>query len=304
MRAVELARRQHNAIARRQLLALGWSHKAIERALAAGRLHRTQWRGVYAMGTPSLTKHGRLRAALLSRGDDAVLSHASAGELWDIWKQRDRLIHLSLPAVRSGRHRDGIRVHRRALASGEITRHWGIPVTSPLRTVIDLAAECDRPAAERLVNAADARNLLRADSLREGLDEHLGEPGVPLLVTLLDEHTFVVTESEIERLFLPLAERAGLGRPESQRRLGRGRVDFWWPELNLVVECDSLRYHRTAEQQREDRRRDHVHLLAGRTYVRFTAHQVMHDPEYVVATLRELRLRAEEPSSRAASSRS
>lgn len=297
-----LARKQHGAVARRQLLGLGFSSKAIEWALRTGRLHRTEWRGVYVVGRPELTKYGRLRAALLTCGDDSVLVGPSAGDLWRIWKTRDRLIHLSLPAVQQRRARKGIVVHRRALASRDVTRERGIPVTTPSRTVIDLAARGDRDDAERLINAADARNILRADTLRERLGSHGGEPGVPLLTEVLDRDTFVLTESELERLFLPLAHRAGLPKPQSPQRLGPHRVDFWWPELDLVVECDSLRYHRTTLQQRQDRGRDHAHLLAERWYARFTHHQVAHEPNYVVAVLTRVRLRAIASSSPSAAS--
>ena len=286
---LERARKQHGVIARRQLLVLGFTPKAIECALRAERLHPTEWRGVYVLGVPQLTSHGRLRAAQLALGDRTVLVDDTAGGLWRFWKPRDPDIHLSVPAVGQRRKRRGIHVHRRALKRSEITHHWGIPITTPLRTVIDLAAGCDRPAAERLINAADARNLLRADVLHARLAEYDGQPGVPLLRAILDPHEFVLTESELERLFLPLARRAGLGKPQSQRRLGRGRVDFYFAEFDLVVECDSLRYHRTVQQQAEDRARDHVHLLARRSYVRFTAYQLAYEPDYVVAVLAELR---------------
>jgi very-short-patch-repair endonuclease len=299
LRVAELARKQHGAVARRQLLRLGFTAKAIENALRTGRLLRTEWRGVYVLGRPELSPYGRWRAALLSRGDDAVLVGATAGELWRIWRPRDRTIHLSVPAVGQRRAIRGMVVHRRALASTDVTRERGIPVTTPLRTIIDLAAGGDRDDAERLINAADARNLLRADTLREQLENHRGEPGVPLLTGVLDRDLFVLTESELERLFLPLAEAAGLGRPESQKRFGPHRVDFYFPRVNLVVECDSLRYHRTTLQQRRDTERDHLHLLERRKWLRVLHYQVAYEPKLVVTLLR---LRAAEPSSRAASS--
>lgn len=301
-KAVEVAGKQHGALARRQLFALGFTAKAIEWALRDGRLYPSEWRGVYVVGVPRLAKHGRLRAAQLALSDHAVLVDDTAGGLWQIWNPRDRDIHLSVPAVGQRRNRDGIRVHRRALKRSEITRHWGIPITTPLRTVIDLAAGCDRPQAERLINAADARNLIRADVLHERLAEHRGQPGVPLLNEILGADHFVLTESELERLFVPLAARAGLGKPQSQRRFGRHRVDFFFPELNLVVECDSLRYHRTVQQQQKDLLRDHVHLLDERQHVRVTHYLVVHDPEYVVALLTEVRLRSARASSRVAAS--
>lgn len=295
-RVLELARKQHGAVSRQQLLGIGCSDKAIKHLLASGKLHRTEWRGVYVVGRPELTQYGRLRAALLTCGDDSVLMGPSAGSLWRIWKPHDRLIHVSLPAVQNRQARRGIAVHRRALARRDITRERGIPVTTPLRTVIDLAARAERDQAERLINAADARNLLRADTLREELDGRPGEPGVPLLKEILDRDTFVLTESELERLFLPLAEAAGLGKPESQKRFGPHRVDFYFPKANLVVECDSLRYHRTTLQQRRDLERDHMHLSARRKRLRLLHFHIKHEPAYVLGLLE---LHAETPIIRA-----
>ena len=298
-RAVERARKQHGAIARRQLLALGFSDKAIKHALRVGRLYPTEWRGVYALGRPELTKYGRWRAALLARGDHAVLSHSTAGALWRIWTPRDRTIHLSVPAVGQRRKLRGMTVHRRTLPRRDITRERGIPVTTPIRTMIDLAGACDRRQAEALVNEADARGLVKADTLRARIDRAAGQPGVPLLRDVLDRDTFVLTESELERLFLPLAREAGLPKPLTQVVVNGWRVDFYWPDLNLVVEVDGLRYHRTAAQQARDVLRDQAHGATETEHARFTYHQVAHERAYVV---RHLRLRAARASSRAAAS--
>jgi len=142
----ERARKQHGVVARRQLLALGFTTKAIEYGLAIGRLHRTEFRGVYSVGRPELTKYGRLMAAVLWAGPGAGLSHQSAADLWAMRRHRGREIHLSLPAVRKPRSRRGVAVHRRAvLGPRRVTRHFGIPVTNPTWTLIDLATILDRP---------------------------------------------------------------------------------------------------------------------------------------------------------------
>jgi very-short-patch-repair endonuclease len=301
-RVWEKAWKQHGAVSRGQLLELGFTHAGIKWALRAGRLHHTQWRGVYAVGRPEVSEFGRLMGCVLCF-EPAVLSHDSAGALWRIWKPRGTAIHLSVPAVGRRRSRQGVTVHRRAtLERHDLTRERGIPVTTPIRTVIDLAPSCDRRQAEGLINEADGRGLLKVDTLRREIDGARGQPGVPLLRDVLDRATFVLTQSHLERLFLPLARRAGLPKPQSQRRFGRTRVDFYWPDLNLVVECDSLRYHRTPIQQATDAKRDHAHLLAERNWVRFTHDQVAHEPDYVVEVLTRLRLRAEASSSRRASS--
>ena len=63
------------------------------------------------------------------------------------------------------------------------------------------------------------------------------------------------------------------------------KVDFYWPDLGLVVETDGLRYHRTPAQQARDRVRDQAHAAAGLTPLRFTRAQVRFDPAHVASTL-------------------
>lgn len=78
---------------------------------------------------------------------------------------------------------------------------------------------------------------------------------------------------------------AGLPAPTTQRRLGRYRVDFSWPDLGFVVETDSLRYHRTAAEQEVDLGRDQTHARAGLRTLRFSHSQVFHRPDHVHAVL-------------------
>jgi very-short-patch-repair endonuclease len=84
---------------------------------------------------------------------------------------------------------------------------------------------------------------------------------------------------------LRIARRAGLPRPQTQRRLAGGRVDFYWPRLGLIVEADSLRFHRTPAQQRADRLRDQKNAAAGLITLRFTHWQIFFDPDHVSAIL-------------------
>lgn len=98
----------------------------------------------------------------------------------------------------------------------------------------------------------------------------------------------MLTDSQLERSFLPIATRAGLPRPQTQRQLNGFRVDFYWPDLGLVVETDGLRYHRTAEQQLTDRVRDQTLTAAGLTPLRFTHWQIHFDAGYVESTLRTI----------------
>lgn len=278
-----LAASQHGVVTRAQLLALGLSTDAIKHRLRRGRLHPVR-RGVYAVGRAEVTAHGALMAAVLACGSGAVLSHTAAGALWAITSHAPRAVEVSVPAA-SSRRCLGVVVHRRRLAATDITRCHAIPVTIPVQTLIDLAGRMGRDEVEAAVNEADKRGLVDPERLREALGGRAGQTGVAALRAILDRRTFTLTDTVLERRFLPLARRAGLPRPETQRWVNGFRVDFYWPELGLVVETDGLRYHRTPMQQAKDRVRDQMHTAAGLTPLRFTRAQVAFEPAHVQRTL-------------------
>jgi very-short-patch-repair endonuclease len=259
-------------IAWRQLIQLGMSGQAIQHRLAKGRLHRIE-RGVYAVGRRELSQHGRWMAAVLGGGQGAVLSHTSAAVLWGLVKHSGRM-EISVP-VASGRRRPGVTVHRRPhLPQSELTTYQRIPVTTPVRTLIDIARGLGPARLERAINEADRLDLVDPERLLAALDGYAGQPGVRPLRALLGKRTFRLTDSELERRFLRIVAEAGLPMPETGRRLNGFKVDFFWPGLGLVVETDGLRYHRTPAQQARDRVRDQAHLAAGLAPLRFTHAQV------------------------------
>ncbi|HEX2393532.1 MAG TPA: DUF559 domain-containing protein [Solirubrobacterales bacterium] len=275
---------QHGVLARRQLLGLGFSSKEIEHRLATGRLHRIH-RGVYAVGRPSLGRHGRWMAAVLACGEDAVLSHSSAAALWRIGSEVRGAIEVSLPSS-SQRRRPGLRTYRRrSLRERDRTTEQGIPVTTPIQTLIDLSVRLDQRGIERSVNEADKYDLVHPPELRRALAKRPGEPGAARLRAILDRRTFRLTREELERRFLPLASRAGLPVPLTACWVNGFEVDFLWPQLGLVVETDGLRYHRTPAEQARDRLRDQTHTAAGFVNLRFTHEQVRYEPEHVLTIL-------------------
>jgi very-short-patch-repair endonuclease len=266
-----------------QLLELGLSRRAIQHRVARGRLHRVM-RGVYAVGRSELTRQGRWMAAVLACGSGAVLSHRSAAALWGIGADADGRVDLSVP-VASRANPTGLRVHRRRLQSEQLSVCRGIPITAPVRTLVDLATEPDAGRLERAINEADRLDLVDPETLRESLGAYRGERGVGRLRGLLDRRTFRMTDSELERWFLPLVDAVGLPRPLTRRYVNGFRVDFYWPDLGLVVETDGLRYHRTPAQQARDRLRDQTHTAAGLTPLRFTHAQIRFEPVHVRETL-------------------
>lgn len=275
--------RQHGVISRAQLLELGFSTEAIAHRIARGRLHRIQ-RGVYAVGRPELSRYGRWMAAVMSCGTHAVLSHGSAAALWGIRPREGKTIEVAVP-LHVRRQRPGLRVYRRTLTELERTSSEGVPVTSVHRTLLDLAQFLAVDQLEAAINAADRFDLTDPERLRAALDGYTSRPGVTALRKALDRRTFTLTDSELERRFLPLARRAGLEQPLTGQRLNGFKVDFFWPDLGLVVETDGLRYHRTPAQQARDRLRDQAHVAAGLTPLRFTHGQVRYEPRYVRDTL-------------------
>jgi very-short-patch-repair endonuclease len=199
---------------------------------------------------------------------------------------RPRDIHLSVLGS-SARSRIGVRVYRRGeLPAEDRAVRDRIPVTSPARTLIDLGSRLSERQLEAAVNEADRLALVDPESLRSAVDDHSGCRGVSTLRKLLDRRTFALTDSELERRFIRLVVRAGLRRPLTQKRVNGFRVDFYWPELGLIVETDGLRYHRTSTQQARDRQRDQAHTAAGLTPLRFTHAQVAFEPARVVDVLR------------------
>jgi very-short-patch-repair endonuclease len=277
VQAWALAERQHWVVTREQLLGIGYTSEAIDIRLEDARLHRV-FAGVYAAGRPQLSREGYLMAAVLACGRGAALSDFSGAEHYEILRRRPGPVHVSVPYERAPRTR-GIKVHRRKHI--EVRIHNGIPTTSPICTVIDIASGLNEFQLERAINEAVNRDLIELDELREAARGRSSA-----IVRLVDRATFVVTDTVLEQRFLRIVRRAGLPLPETQRRLPGGRVDFFWPALDLIVEADSLRFHRTPFQQRTDLVRDQTHFKAEMRTLRFSHWQVWHEPDHVETILR------------------
>lgn len=127
--------------------------------------------------------------------------------------------------------------------------------------------------------------LIGPDALRAAVQPPNRQPGAKKLRNTLDRRTFTFTRSQLERHFLPIACRAGLPKPLTCVYVNGYEVDFFWPELGLVVETDGLTYHRTPAEQAADRRRDQTHTAAGLTPLRFTHGQIKYEPAYVLEIL-------------------
>lgn len=181
-----LARRQHGLLTWSQLIELGFTAHAIKHRVAKGRLRRVH-PAVYTVGWGEPSAERTWMAAVLACGHGAVLSHSSAAALWEIGRAAAKP-EVTVPAHRRP-HPAGVRAHRSAtLQAEDATVHCGIPVTTPIRTLIDLATRLSSSSLEAAINAADKRDLVDPDGLRAAIESRAGQRGVPHLRRVLDYH--------------------------------------------------------------------------------------------------------------------
>jgi very-short-patch-repair endonuclease/predicted transcriptional regulator of viral defense system len=273
-----LAAPQYGIVTHPQLSAAGIGRSAIVRRVAAGRLHPVH-RGVYAVGHTALAPEARWRAAVLACGEGALLSHHSAAAPWGVHDQDPALPHVSIP-TRNGRSRPGIVVHRSELDEADRSDHKGIPVTTPERTLSDVARGATEEALTRWVREAEFRDLLDEDRMGEVLDRR------PSRVLALVYDDVTPTQSRMEDRMLRLCSRHRLPRPLTQQWLFGGRVDFLWSERRVVAEVDSWAGHRGRVMFQKDRTETNVLQLAGYVVLRFTWTDVTRRPTSVARMLR------------------
>lgn len=286
-----LAARQHGVVGWRQLAGLGIGRGAIRRRLEAGRLHPVH-RGVFAVGHPAVSREGRWMAAVLSAGDAAVLSHRSAAALWRLRLNAPERTDVTVP--RTLRSRPAVRLHCAALAPDELTCERGIPVSTPLRTLLDLAAVVPAHQLERAVNEAEILRLTDELSLADLLARYPRRTGTVALRRILDRARIgaSVTRSELEDRLLAFLDRQGLPRPDVNAHLriagGIVEVDCLWRERRVIAELDGYATHATRAAFERDRARDRALQAAGWRVIRITWRQLHEAPDTLTADLAAL----------------
>lgn len=284
-----LADGQHGVVSRDQLRRLGWSDTGIDRAVATGRLHRV-FRGTFAVGRPGIDERGRLYAATLACGRGAVISHRSAGALLRLLDKGPAVIDVIAPPER-GRKINDIRFHRvRAPRREETGTVWGIPCTSPARTLVDLAGTVGDWTLRSCFERAAQRRMLDIPAIEASMDP--GRRGMPSLGALVDEWRRAAPiakkgklKSPLEAKVLPLVLRRSLPAPLLNAPVeipnGRLEVDFLWPEQRFVVEADSRDFHSTHVAFERDRWRDRELMRAGYATLRVTHRAAEREAEAV-----------------------
>jgi very-short-patch-repair endonuclease len=283
----DTAARQHGAVSRRQLLAAGVPRHVIDRRVRSGHL-RPLHRGVYRVG-PVAGPHAREMAAVLACGPGALVSHRSAASLWGLLPPGgdDAAVDLTV-ACSSRRERPGLRVHRtRWLPARDATERHGVPVTTPERTLFDLAHILRPRELERALAQGEREGLVERKALRAVVRQRSRSAGVPLLRALLerDDAPPAFTRSEAEERLLALVRRAQLGAPATNVHVEGVEVDFYWRAQRLVVEVDGYAFHGGARRFERDRRRDARLMARGLRIMRVTWRQLTEEAEAVVARL-------------------
>jgi very-short-patch-repair endonuclease len=165
-------------------------------------------------------------------------------------------VHVTVP----GRHTAGpagIQVHKtRELRHYEVRDCEGIPVTAPIRTLIDFAGDdaTDEELERAVAEAFALRLTQRAPLLRE-VERQRGRRGTARLRTLLDGEGPKRTRSTPERTLLRALRKAGVAGFETNVYLGRWEVDFYWPKSELVVEVDAYSTHSSPWAFERDRKK-------------------------------------------------
>lgn len=279
--AYEVAQKQHWAIARRQLLAAGFSSPRIDRWLACGRLH-LRWPGVYAWGRPELTAAGEHAAALLFTGPGSGLTGLSA--LWwqDLLGQRPAAIHIDAPG--RSRSRTGLAVHHPARIERRL--HKGLPVVALPRALLLATSSLSHDSLRLVLARADFHHLLHLQTLQAAIRG--GPTGSIALRAAIDSHLpqLAACVNDFERDFVLLCEEHGLPIPDPNVRIGRYVPDMVWREPMLVVELDGRDAHTSAAQLEADATKQRWLEERGHTVIRFKWGEVYFRAGSVAARLR------------------
>lgn len=261
-----LAKRQGGKVSRAQARGLGLSDDEIDGRLKRGVFHHDH-RGVLAVGHVRVDALSRWWGALLAC-PGSVLSHWTAAAAWDLLPLRGTYVHITVSTSGGRAKRDRVKIHRQELRGEHRAAAQGLPVTSVMRTLADLAVVADARTLRKAVEAAERRRLL---DMAHFEPRRAGARRLRDALALPVELTF----SELERVFLELCAEHDLAAPLVNSAVDEFMVDFRWPDVNLIVETDGAKDHFTRDGFEGDRAKDVELVARGHRVVRFTHRQVL-----------------------------
>jgi very-short-patch-repair endonuclease len=291
--ALARAEKQYGAIAFHQALACGMTADDVYRQHEK-RLWVPMHVGVSRVSGTHETWHTRLMAATLAGGDPVVASRRAAAALWRITGFPAGIVEVTLPHALEYAPR-GVVAHRtRCLPAIDRTTKDRIPVTTPTRTLIDLAS-CTND--EHLIDAIDdslRRGLTTVKRIEDRLTE-LGRPGrkgIKMLRELLLEYTpgEAVPASVFERRLLRILRRSGIQAPTVHlvvTVMGTEiEVDFGWPEQKVILEANGSKWHDTQRRSAIDDHKRALLAAAGWRIVPVRWATMRNHPQLIVRLIR------------------
>ena len=279
-RIAAIAARQDNVVTGEQLHSAGLGRGAIDNRLETHLMQRLH-RRVYLLGAAPPTFRARMRAAALACGPGAAVSHRSAAAMWGLLSDKRDLVDVTVTGRNPG-PKPGIQIHRtRQLDIRAIER---IPITSPARTICDLAASESASVLERALNEARVLKLLTDKQLQAAISRAPTRKGTKALRAALQQGPSI-TRSDAERRLLKLIREADLPPPLTNVKLTGYTVDFLWPKSRLIVEFDGFAFHGHRQAFERDRRRDRTLIAAGYRVIRITWRQITDEPLAVLTSI-------------------
>jgi hypothetical protein len=282
-----LARTQYGLITWAQLVALGMANSSIARLVERGalvRVHPTVYR---TAGAP-VTWHQRQLAAVLAAGPQSGASHRAGARLWDAY-DGEPPVEIAVPR-RQSIQLEGVVVHRTRDPIRLHLRH-GIPVTTPMRVVVDLGAVVSAAVVEAVLDRMEVARLVTTATVEWELAAvaRPGRRGTGPLREVLDRRALleVPPDGMLEPRFARLCKAAGLPTPVFQHRVGRYEIDFAYPRLRLAIEVDGYGPHASRRAFQDDRDRQNRLVAQGWTVLRFTWADVVRRPGHVARLILE-----------------
>jgi hypothetical protein len=301
VKVLRLAGRQRSLITRRQLLELGCPKALIEAWLDAGLLFRVH-RGVYALAGARVDFDFRVLAGVLAAGEDAVASHRTAAALFGLRRVMCDAVEVTVPGRRAPKGK-GLVGHRSdRLEAADRTVIGVVPVTTPVRTLLDLAGVLDEARLGGVLDDVLVRKLASLRAIERILARTAGErrSGARLLAGLVEERRLGKQPSEtgLEDELLEVFRAYGLPEPVRQFVLplpggGTARFDAAYPELLLGFEADGDRWHKGLLDRMRDEARDSQCGLIGWTIRRYGTEDIRERPAGIADEVLRLRGLAE-----------
>src|SRR3954452_16226590 len=260
---------QRDLVAAWQLRRLRWSWDKVRHVTADWiAIHS----GVYALTQSPLTVEQRRMAATLT-APDSFLCRFSAGAHYGIWSFEAGYETIVRHGDRGKERSDGVLVRYSTTLKGDVGQFDGIPITSPERTLIDLAAHAD-PA--RALREARRLKLTTPYSLAVSLEKHRNRRGTSRLKYLNDHYAGIPysrCRSDAEAKALEILHDAGTPPPQVNMDINGEEADLSWP--GLIIEIDGPQFHQISA---EDARKQTIWEAAGYIVRRVSSDDVYHRP--------------------------